>query len=220
MVTDILQFAQIMGRNQYGRPALCNLGHQDRPDLFPHNRIKAIQRFIQNQKFRSATECQPECNLFCIPLDSLRILRFISIPGKTPAGDKTSFRQKTRTFPGNNASFPVYPPVKIKRLIRYISHLSLYLLFSYTGAPSIKFLRHPAGIHLSDDGSGLISRHHLVPQAHICSRRHMHIYPVERTEIPKFLYQIIYFNQSLCFLLPVSTYVLSIPLSLPTYSAV
>ena len=64
MITDILQFAQIMGRNQYGRPALCNLGHQDRPDLFPHNRIKTIQRFIQNQKFRSAAECQPECNLF------------------------------------------------------------------------------------------------------------------------------------------------------------
>ena len=64
MITDILQFAQIMGRNQYGRPALYNLGHQDRPDLFPHNRIKAIQRFIQNQKFRSAAECQPECNLF------------------------------------------------------------------------------------------------------------------------------------------------------------
>ena len=56
-----------MGRYNNRRIALCYVRHNNTPNLPPHHWIQAVHRFIQNQKLRPDTGCQPECDLLLHP---------------------------------------------------------------------------------------------------------------------------------------------------------
>ena len=64
VVTDVLQFSQVMGGNENGRASFGDVTHHQRPDLPTHHGVKTVYGFVQNQVIRHTAECQPERHLF------------------------------------------------------------------------------------------------------------------------------------------------------------
>ena len=60
MVTDILQLAQVVGRDEDRCAVARHVLHDKAPDLTAHDGVQTVDRLVEDQIVRPDAQCQPE----------------------------------------------------------------------------------------------------------------------------------------------------------------